>query len=328
VLIAASLPDSNFDPVDDAPFAATLARRLAGAVEGGGGARGGARGGGGDRGRLGASGASGGARSARVLRGQKSPRPGSRLWRAAVDGVLLPACAGATETHEEVLRLILAAAGSMSDDALATLVEGTLHVTRKSRKQRKQRRKPVAYEHEPLPASVTGRVVAGRLGGGTTRRGSGIGLAGAARFDSTGSLTGVGGAFEAGTRLDSSGSLAAFGNNASSFPAAGGRGGSVGDFGGYASGDVARSGADTDGGLNARGGVDGVRATYQLLAQREAGRLTEATAPRLHEYLARREKGGNAARGAGGNARGERDAERADEEMRDEGPGENAPFSP
>ena len=154
-----------------------------------------------------------------------------------------------------------------------------------------------------------------------------IGLAGAARFDSTGSLTGVGGAFEAGTRLDSSGSLAAFGNAASSFPAAGGRGGSVGDFGGYASGDVARSGADTDGGLNARGGVDGVRATYQLLAQREAGRLTEATAPRLHEYLARREKGGNA-RGGGGNARGERDAERADEEMRDEGPGENAPFSP
>jgi negative elongation factor B len=33
-----------------------------------------------------------------------------------------------------------------------------------------------------------------------------------------------------------------------------------------------------------------VRATYQLLAQREAARLTPETAPRLHEYLSRREK--------------------------------------
>ena len=33
-----------------------------------------------------------------------------------------------------------------------------------------------------------------------------------------------------------------------------------------------------------------MRATYQLLAQRCASRLTPETVPRLHEYLARRDR--------------------------------------
>ena len=93
--------------------------------------------------------------------------PGTPLWRHAVDGVLLRACTSGIEVHEEVLRLVLAAAGAMRSDALAALVEATLHVTRKSRKHHKRRAKQIVYEYEPLQG--TRGVIAGR-------RGTGMGL--------------------------------------------------------------------------------------------------------------------------------------------------------
>ena len=152
---------------------------------------------------------------------RKAAAPGTPLWRAAVDGLLLPACVAGAEPHEETLRLILAAAGEMTDESLATLVEATLHVTRKSRRTHRRRGKPVVFEHEPPPA--TRGVVAGRRGGS--------GLANA---------------------LVGSGDLAGYASG--------------GGASGYGSGGA---GTETDGSRGA-GGVDGVRATYQLLAQRRA----------------------------------------------------------
>ena len=172
---------------------------------------------------------------------RKAAAPGTPLWRAAVDGLLLPACVAGAEPHEETLRLILAAAGEMTDESLATLVEATLHVTRKSRRTHRRRGKPVVFEHEPPPA--TRGVVAGRRGGS--------GLANA---------------------LVGSGDLAGYASG--------------GGASGYGSGGA---GTETDGSRGA-GGVDGVRATYQLLAQKEGARLTEAAAPKLHEYLARKDR--------------------------------------
>ena len=61
-----------------------------------------------------------------------------------------------------------------------------------------------------------------------------------------------------------------------------------------------------------------MRATYQLLAQREGSRLTAARAPRLYEYLARRDRK-DGRRGPGGTAR---DAEGDDKN------GEFRTFSP
>jgi negative elongation factor B len=153
------------------------------------------------------------------------------------------------ETHEEVLRLILAVTDrpTMTDDALAGLVEATVHATRKSRRTHKRRAKQIVYEYEP-PQPLQRGVVAGRLG-------LGLGLGG-------GAFHGGGGA----------------------------------DTGWYASagvgGGTSAADSDTDraGSPGFGGGVDGVRATYQLLAQRASGRLTEERAPKLHEYLARRDR--------------------------------------
>ena len=66
--------------------------------------------------------------------------------------------------NEEVLRLILAAAGKMSEEALPGVVEASLHVTRKSRKHHERRAKQIVYEYEPLQG--TRGVVAGRRGTG------------------------------------------------------------------------------------------------------------------------------------------------------------------
>lgn len=210
-------------------------------------------------------------RLASMLAGSDARRgaaPGTPLWRAAVDGLLLPACVAGAEPHEETLRLILAAAGGMTDESLATLVEATLHVTRKSRKTHRRRGKPVAFEHEP-PAATRG-VVAGRRGG--------LGL---------------------GNALVSSGDLAGYASG--------------GGASGYGSGGA---GTETDGSRGA-GGADGVRATYQLLAQKEGARLTEAAAPKLHEYLARKDRRDMKRSGSGLGGRGDEDAE-----------GTPRPFSP
>ena len=178
--------------------------------------------------------------------------PGGALWRNAVDGCLLRCCVAGLEVHEETLRLVLAASARMTSEDLCAVVEATLHVTRKSRKVNKRRAKPIVYEYEPIKP-VKG-VIAGRRG-----------------------LSGLGGGFRLGPGL----------------------GGSSGDLGGYASASSVGLGGYTSGGTDAGsdgvggisgGGADGVQATYQLLVRRESARLTEAAAPKLHEYLARKDR--------------------------------------
>ena len=93
-------------------------------------------------------------RLASTLAGSDARRgaaPGTPLWRAAVDGLLLPACVAGAEPHEETLRLILAAAGGMTDESLATLVEATLHVTPKIAKTHRRRGNRWRLNTNPRP---------------------------------------------------------------------------------------------------------------------------------------------------------------------------------
>ena len=211
------LPDSCLG--DEQPFAVTLARRLAAMNSG--------------------------------MGAVDAAAPGGALWRNAVDGCLLRCCVAGLEVHEEVLRLILAASARMTSDDLRTLVEATLHVTRKSRKVNKRRAKPIVYEYEPIVAKG---VVGGRRGPSGSLMGSRLGPG------SSGDLSG--------------------------YASASSMGGTHG--GGYTSGGT-DAGSDGTGGGGAQG-ADGVQATYQLLVRREAARLTEAAAPKLHEYLARKDR--------------------------------------
>ena len=98
-----------------------------------------------------------------------------------------------------------------------------------------------------------------------------------------------------------------------------GLGGSSGDLGGYASASSVGLGGYTSGGTDAGsdgvgvgggGGADGVQATYQLLVRRESARLTEAAAPKLHEYLARKDRRDMRRSGRAGGAGDEDDAGR------------------
>jgi negative elongation factor B len=141
----------------------------------------------------------------------------------------------------------------MTDDVLAGLVETTLHATRKSRRTHKRRAKQIVYEYEP-PQPLQRGVVAGRLG---------LGLGGGLLHGG-----GAGGAFHGGSGTDTGYASAGVGGGTS----------------------AADSDTDRPGSPGFGGGVDGVRATYQLLAQQASGRLTEERAPKLHEYLARRDR--------------------------------------
>ena len=216
---AGGLPDARVG--DEQPFAVTLARRLAAMNSG--------------------------------MGAVEAAAPGGALWRNAVDGCLLRCCVAGLEVHEETLRLVLAASARMTGEDLCSIVESTLHVTRKSRKVNKRRAKPIVYEYEPIKP-VKG-VIAGR-------RGLGGGVGGGGSFGGPG------------------------------------LGGSSGDLGGYASASSAGLGGYTSGGTDAgsdgapgnNSGADGVQATYQLLVRRESARLTEAAAPKLHEYLARKDR--------------------------------------
>ena len=321
-ILAAAAAGGAPDPADEAPFAVSLARRL-GALYGasrehpakGLGANASAT-------RSVASAVSGvavsgrlapasGARevsSAKRARAPSAPRPlaarfrgpwnpNGAFWRIAVEGVLLPMCVAGVEAHEETLRLILAAAPALDAEALASLVERTLHATRKSRKAHKKVKKTPEYEHEP-PTGSRGVVagVRGQLGSGKRSFGS---------FGSTGGLDRDARVGAAATAAPATTATAASASLAS-------RAGRASD-----------AGADTDGVASgfsrpAAGGGDGVRATYQLLAQREGSRLTAARAPRLYEYLARRDRK-DGRRGPGGTAR---DAEGDDKN------GEFRTFSP
>ena len=133
---AGGLPDARVG--DEQPFAVTLARRLAAMNSG--------------------------------MGAVEAAAPGGALWRNAVDGCLLRCCVAGLEVHEETLRLVLAASARMTGEDLCSIVESTLHVTRKSRKVNKRRAKPIVYEYEPIKP-VKG-VIAGRrgLGGGWRRR--------------------------------------------------------------------------------------------------------------------------------------------------------------
>ncbi|BDA45944.1 Negative elongation factor B [Coccomyxa sp. Obi] len=89
--------------VEFAPFAATLAQRLARLVS-----------------------------SARLA-------PGQPLWTLAVDSFLLRACDTEGQVHEEVLRLLLAALPKLNTAQLAHYLQETLKHSRKSRKRTKRR---------------------------------------------------------------------------------------------------------------------------------------------------------------------------------------------
>lgn len=74
--------------------------------------------------------------------------PTHPLWSVAVDGVLICLVDAETEVHEEVLRLLLAAAPVLEPTYLGTCLASTLAKSRKSRKLHKKR----AIEEAALPA--------------------------------------------------------------------------------------------------------------------------------------------------------------------------------
>ena len=301
-ILAAAAAGGVPDPADEAPFAVTLARRLcylygashpSGKGPKGPGAKAASVGDGSRRPTslasrpLGASLARPTEPSTRDPNATRQARhserrfplnPNGAFWRVAVENVLVPMCVAGVEAHEETLRLILAAAPALEAGALASLVERTLHVTRKSRKlHKKQVKKPPGYEHEP-PTGARG--VASSLRGGFGSRRS---------FGSFGSNS----ALHESSRLGAVSGTAAGASLAFR----------------HSAGHVSDAGADTDGvgsptggSLGSLGGADGggVRAAYQLLAQREGARLDAASAPRLHEYLARRDRRDPRRRGAQG----------------------------
>lgn len=228
------------DFAEEDPFAVTLARRVSAMYTGG---------------------AGGASSQKKGTDTQKRRSVGDSFWHAAVKGVLIPACVGGVEAHEEVLRLLLSVSGLLSDELLCSLIEMTLTTTRKSRKLFKKRVKHVGYEHEP---PTSGRGVVGGRSIGASKLKSFSNLGNNSRLGSSASLGGSHTDLRGGHISDKN--LTSFGNIAS----------------------------DTDGNASVKGapqgGVDGVRATYQLLAQRCASRLTPETVPRLHEYLARRDR--------------------------------------
>ena len=188
--------------------------------------------------------------------------PNGVFWRVAVEGVLLPMCVAGVEAHEETLRLILAAAPALSAKKLAGVVERTLSTTRKSRKKnahKKREKKPPGYEHEP-PTGARG--VVGGLRCSSSRDRDSV-------FGNRLSLPRLGSATFGSAAADrkESTSVSAFVGVSGATSAA------------KSAGFVSDAGADTDGVGSGRdsgnhGITDGVRATYQLLAQREAARLT------------------------------------------------------
>ena len=154
--------------------------------------------------------------------------PESSVWAAAVDGLLLRATAVSMEVHEEVLRLLQAAASQMSGTYLAHCLETTLHISRRSRKQYKRRRVAVEYEYEAGSTAARSRLPSDT---------------GSAGYSSPGGY------------------------------------GSSGATAGYSS---ASDGAT--GGLN-KGASGGLRATYALIATKEAAKLNEENAPKLFDFL-------------------------------------------
>ena len=65
--------------------------------------------------------------------------PSSPLWRVAVDGVLLRLVDAETEAHEEILRLLLAAAPAIESSRLGSYLCTTLSNSRRSRKAHRKR---------------------------------------------------------------------------------------------------------------------------------------------------------------------------------------------
>ena len=168
------------------------------------------------------------ARQLAALSVAKKLVPESSIWTAAVDGLLLRATAVSMEVHEEVLRLLQAAAGQMSGAYLAHCLETTLHASRRSRKQYKRRRAAAELEYEAGSKAARSRLPSD---------------AGSAGYSSPGGY------------------------------------GSSGATAGYSS---ASDGAT--GGHN-KGATGGLRATYALIATKEAAKLNEQNAPKLFEFL-------------------------------------------
>lgn len=151
--------------------------------------------------------------------------PESSFWTAAVDGLLLRATAVSMEVHEEVLRLLQAAAGQMSGAYLAQCLETTLHNSRRSRKHYKRRRPAAEFEYEPDSKPARSRLASD---------------AGSAGYSSPG---------------------------------------------GYGSSGAGYSSASDGATLGSKGATGGLRATYALIATKEAAKLNEQIAPKLFEYL-------------------------------------------
>lgn len=102
-------------------------------------------------------------------------RPAGALWAAAVDGLLVRLVDAESEVHEEVLRLLLAAAPALPPTRLAACLEATLAGSRRSRKAHKKRG---AGEAAPPPGG--GYASEGGWGGGYSTAGAGGGAAHAA----------------------------------------------------------------------------------------------------------------------------------------------------
>ena len=150
-----------------APFAAALAKCLAGWAGGGGGV------------------GVGGADAATSQRPGPTPpppppgfTPGTPLWSFAVERLLVPAVGAEPQVHEEVLRLVRAAAPVLGAGRVGPLLAATLAASQAARR-RAARRRP--------PATTAAR--AGAAGGGASSGGT----VGAPRPSSGGYSTGGGG---------------------------------------------------------------------------------------------------------------------------------------
>ena len=95
--------------------------------------------------------------------------PGTPLWTAAVDTILLRCADADPQAHEELLRLLLAGARSLDRAHVAAVATAALVATRRSRRAAARRRPPPPGRLPAAPSSAslgTGYSSGGGLGGG------------------------------------------------------------------------------------------------------------------------------------------------------------------
>jgi len=140
-----------------APFAAALAKSLAGWAGGGGG-------------RLPGPAPAPGGRTTPAPPPPPGLAPGTHLWSFAVERLLVPAVGAEAQVHEEVLRMVRAAAPSLGPARVSPLLAATLAASQAARRRAARRRPPqaggVGGGGAPAGASSGGTVGVSTGGGG------------------------------------------------------------------------------------------------------------------------------------------------------------------